>query len=609
VTSGSNNPAQANPGVDSPRATYLESIRQQQAQFAIQQRWDKRLGYAKLAFLVLAAFFLVRFVHELHGLWPLFVSAAVVVILAIVHEKVLSKIRRIQTIIRFYERGLARLENRWAGTGEGGERFLDPAHPYARDLDIFGSGSLFELLCTVRTRAGEETLARWLSAPAPLDVIRSRQAATQELKSRTQFREKLFTAGDRVRAGLDPGALIPWAESSESFGSRGLALLLAVFGMLWIASLVFGVVRNDFYPFLLISFTNLAIRSRFKKQLEQSADAVEEAVTDLDLLAEILTILQAQHFASPHLVQLQSSLKVHGTPPSAAIKKLERIGRNLEQRHNRGVSWFLVFVFYSAQWAMMAEAWRRTYGPHIRSWIAAVGEMEALAALSCYAFERPEDAWPELSDGTACFDAEGLAHPLLPSSAIRNDLKLGDGLQLIILSGPNMSGKSTFVRGIGVNAVLAQCGAPVRAIRLRMSRLAVGASICVLDSLQGGVSRFYAEIKRLKLISDLTQASIPVLFLLDELLSGTNSHDRLEGTSLVVRSLVDHHAIGLVTTHDLALARIPESMPGAAQNFHFEDHLENGGLAFDFKLKPGVVQTSNALKLMESIGLPARPKQ
>jgi DNA mismatch repair ATPase MutS len=159
------------------------------------------------------------------------------------------------------------------------------------------------------------------------------------------------------------------------------------------------------------------------------------------------------------------------------------------------------------------------------------------------------------------------------------------------------------VRGIGVNAVLAQCGAPVRARRLRMSRLAVGASICVLDSLQGGISRFYAEIKRLKLIADMTKGEMPVLFLLDELLSGTNSHDRLEGTEMVVRALMERNAIGIVTTHDLALARIPESMNGRARNYHFEDRVEEGKLIFDFKLKDGVVQTSNALKLMESIGL------
>ena len=190
---------------------------------------------------------------------------------------------------------------------------------------------------------------------------------------------------------------------------------------------------------------------------------------------------------------------------------------------------------------------------------------------------------------------------------MRNDLKLGGGTDLIILSGPNMAGKSTFIRSIGINAVLAQCGAPVRAKRLTLSPLALGASICVLDSLNGGVSRFYAEISRIKLIADQTQRGLPMLFLLDELLSGTNSHDRLAGTQYIVRSLLEQGAIGIVSTHDPALTQIPDAMDGKAVNCHFEDSLAEGRLVFDYKLKPGVVQTSNALELMRSIGLVVKP--
>jgi DNA mismatch repair ATPase MutS len=182
-------------------------------------------------------------------------------------------------------------------------------------------------------------------------------------------------------------------------------------------------------------------------------------------------------------------------------------------------------------------------------------------------------------------------------------MQLGGALQLMILSGPNMAGKSTFIRSIGVNAVLAQCGAPVRARRLRLSPLTVTASICVLDSLSGGMSKFYAEIHRIKLIEDLTRGPLPVLFLLDELLSGTNSHDRLVGTQFILRSLLERRAIGIVSTHDLALTTIPEQLGGKAINCHFEDRLEGDELIFDYKLKPGIVQTSNALKLMQSIGL------
>lgn len=597
---------QASPQIESPLATYRRLLVQNRNRLADRQKWDRRLGYAKLAIGLLEVALLVWFVHELHGAWLLLIPVAAFVVLAIAHEKVLTRIQEIKALITYYERGLARLEDRWAGTGERGERFMDAAHPYARDLDVFGAGSIFELLCTFRTRAGEETLAHWLLEPAPPDEIRARQRAAQELRTRLAFREKLFTAGDKARLGLHPDSLAAWGEEKSPAPSPWLPALAATLAVLWFASIPYGILHDFYLPLLLLSAVNLSVSRLVMKRFKTSAEAVEAATGDLDLLVEVLRILEQEPFASPRLADLQSALKAGGIPPSAAVKRLDRIVHYLEQGENQllRLLGFNVFLFYTAQWMFRAEAWRSQFGPAIRGWLATVGEMEVLAALSGYAYEHPGDTWPEIDDGSPCFEAESIAHPLLPESkAVRNDLKLGNGLQLIVLSGPNMSGKSTFIRGIGINAVLAQCGAPVRAKRLRMSRLAIGASICILDSLQGGVSRFYAEIKRLKLISDLAQGPVPVLFLLDELLSGTNSHDRLLGTQLVVNGLVQRGAMGMVTTHDLALAHIPESMNGKAQNDHFEDHLENGQLAFDFKLKTGVVQTSNALKLMQSIGL------
>ncbi len=234
----------------------------------------------------------------------------------------------------------------------------------------------------------------------------------------------------------------------------------------------------------------------------------------------------------------------------------------------------------------------------------AVGELEALSALANYAYEHPEDSFPQFSHDGAAFAADGLAHPLLSrGKSTRNTLHLGSDLRLMIISGPNMSGKSTVVRAVGLNAVLAHCGAPVCAHRLLLSPLQVTASICVLDSLQGGISRFYAEILRLKLIAELSKQPTPVLFLLDELLSGTNSDDRRAGAEAFVQSLLAHGAVGLITTHDLALTRMADIMKSQAANFHFEDRLENGQLHFDFRLASGVAQSSNALRLMRSIGL------
>ena len=261
-------------------------------------------------------------------------------------------------------------------------------------------------------------------------------------------------------------------------------------------------------------------------------------------------------------------------------------------------------TFWSVHVALAAERWQETFGPEIRSWLNAIGELEALAALSGFAYEHPDNVYPTFTPHGPIFAAVNFAHPLLPASqAIRNDLTFDTSLQLIVLSGPNMAGKSTLIRGIGLNVVLAHCGAPVPASSLTLSPLAIAASICISDSLSSGISRFYAEIRRIKLISDLAEGPFPVLFLMDELLSGTNSHDRLKGTTFIVQSLLEKGAIGIISTHDLALTQIPESLGALAANFHVEDSFENGELIFDYQVKPGIVKASNALELMRSIGL------
>jgi len=276
----------------------------------------------------------------------------------------------------------------------------------------------------------------------------------------------------------------------------------------------------------------------------------------------------------------------------------------LASRDNPAMRVLGPLVLWTEQLAFALEAWRRKSGPALRRWLDAVGEMEALCALAAYAWEHPADPFPEFVSGGPSFEGDDLAHPLLEESrAVRNGVRLGGDLRALIVSGSNMSGKSTLLRTVGVNVALALAGAPVRASRLRLSPLALGASIRVLDSLKGGTSRFYAEIQRLHQIMELAGGGLPVLFLLDELLHGTNSHDRRIGAEAIVRGLVDRGAIGLLTTHDLALASIAERVASRAANVHFEDHLENGRMRFDYRLRAGVVEKSNALELMRSVGL------
>ena len=582
---------------------YAGEVERLAALQASEQRRERIFGYSKLAIaaLTLGTAALYRQATVLALL-----SAPVVlfIVLAVLQEKLLIAIRYRRRAIAFYQRGLARLNDEWAGGGETGERFLDGEHPYARDLDLFGRASLFEYLSIARTRAGEGFLARWLLHAAPPAEIGMRQAAVRELQARVKFRERLFCAGETVRLGVHPEALSAWGEAAPVVCKGRVRMVVSVLAILWILSLVVWAVRDLPMVALLMTVLNFAYSHWIHARMEKAAGSLEKAASDLRLLAEVLAIVEVEEVSSPRLVTIKGVLRHDGTMPSAAIGKLARIVDLLESRHSLFARPLDLVTFWSAQLVFVAERWQQEYGPCIRRWLEAAGEFEALTSLSAFAHEHPRYAFPEFVQDGPLFEGEELAHPLMPAGkAIANGLSLGRPLQLIVLSGPNMAGKSTFIRAMGVNAVLAQCGAPVRASRLRMSPLQVAASICVLDSLAGGVSRFYAEIHRLKLIADLTESEVPVLFLLDELLSGTNSHDRLVGTQFVLREFVEHHAVGVVSTHDLALAQIPAAFGERAANFHFEDRIEDGRLVFDYKLKPGVVQTSNALKLMHAIGL------
>jgi hypothetical protein len=587
-----------------PANQYTEKLIENRSILLAAQKRDRSLGYAKLGLLVVIFFAAIALVRTPLLLLWLLIPVVFLGVLAALHERVLQGMRGRNRVLAFYERGLERLGDAWAGKGETGDRFLDAAHPYARDLDIFGRASLFELLCTARTRAGEEILAEWLLQAAAAETIRARQAAVEELRDRVAFREQLFAAGDSTRVGVHPKWLAEWGETSPELGPPWLRPLLVLLGAAWLVSAVMWVGTSTWIPLVILTAANLTLERMLGSGVLPFVRATEHAAVDLKILAGVLAAIEKESFAAPLLCNLQSQLRTAGQTPSAAIRKLSRIVTFVESRRNLIVRVVNRPTFYLAQAAFAAEAWRARHGVPVRRWLAIVGEIEALTALSTFAFEHPAAIFPEIVDNGPLFEAEDFAHPLLPESrAVRNNLRLDGEKRIMVISGPNMAGKSTFVRGVGISVVLAQCGSAVQARRLRMSPLVLGASICVLDSLQGGVSRFYAEIQRLKLIFDLTGGTVPVMFLLDELLSGTNSHDRLAGTQFLVKNLAAKRAIGLITTHDLALTQIPEAASGLAMNCHFADHLENGELKFDYRLKPGVVRTSNALRLMQSIGL------
>jgi DNA mismatch repair ATPase MutS len=304
------------------------------------------------------------------------------------------------------------------------------------------------------------------------------------------------------------------------------------------------------------------------------------------------------------LQTLRAVVETDGLAASKRIKILQRWMELLDSSDHILMRVAGPLLLWRQQLAAAVEAWRRGNGPRVGAWVRTLAELEALSSMGTLAFEKPEWAFPELVASGALFEAEDLRHPLLGASvSVPNDLELGLEQRLLIVSGSNMSGKSTLLRAVGLNTVLAWSGAPVAATRLRTSRLRIGASIRVTDSLQDNKSRFFAEISRLRQIVDLTKSGDAVLFLLDELLSGTNSHDRRIGAAGIVRGLLRANSIGLLTTHDLALTQLDQEAPLMIGNVHFEDRISATGVEFDYRLLPGIVTHSNALELMRSIGL------
>ena len=585
-------------------STRLEERRAERERRGTKVSW---VSYARLAVFV-AGVAMAWFVWETDSLpWP-WLSAPLAAFAALMnwHARLYESLRQAERSEKFYTRGLERLRDEWAGSGDQGTSYVDAHHPYASDLDVFGKGSLFELLATTESPWGTSTLAKWLRTPASPEIVRQRQEAVAELAPLVALREDIAREHDEAVEKVDPETLLQWALEPSVLTSRGARLAALVLG---VASLVAGIGWLASWwtrlPFVGLIAITAAFAIMYRPRVRSVLSAVEDPASALAVLSMLLERLEGEGFSSPLLVALQQALVSEGEPASKAIRRLRRRVDYLDARRNQLFAPFAAILLWGTQFAFGIESWRQSSGPRVPQWLSAVGELDALLALGTYAFEHPKDPFPTIRDDTVVFDAEGLGHPLIPDERlVRNDVRFGDELRLLVVSGSNMSGKSTFLRAVGINTVLAFAGAPVRARRLELSPFSVAASIRIVDSLQEGISHFYAEILRLRQVLELTSGDTTVLFLLDEILHGTNSHDRRIGADGVVRGLIERGAVGLITTHDLALSKMVDAMEDkAAANVHFEDQIVDGKIQFDYIMREGVVTKSNALDLMRSVGL------
>ena len=546
--------------------------------------------------------------NGLSVLWLLLPIAAFLVLITI-HMNVSTEARRALRGRSIYERALERIDGNWHAHAPDGAEYADPHHLYAPDLDLFGPGSLFQRLCTARMRAGQQRLAHWLRTRASPAEIKRRQDAVLDLTQRHALLEDAALVGDDISRAGRSQSLRRWLTDDSTIPGRGLRPLLVVSSLVTTVALVAWLLSllNPLW-FLGAAIVQFALSRPLSEAVERTLAETMGPAQELALLGRLLERLRAEEFEAPLLKELSATHTGERGTPSEILRGIERRRAYVESRANplfMAIAWLGCL---GTHLGFGIESWRKQHGETVLGWVEHCARYEALASLATWFVERPSATMPTLDESEIGLRAHGLGHPLLqPDVCVTNDIALAQGHAKtptgLIVSGSNMSGKSTMLRTVGTNVVLAQMGAPVVATSMTLSPLRVAASITVQDSLMKGASRFYAEIERLKQVVDASRKSPPCLFLIDEVLHGTNSHDRRVGSRGIVRSLLTHGAMGLITTHDLALSDLANESGGRLKNVHFVDHIENGRIAFDYILREGRVTRSNALALMRSVGI------
>ena len=591
-----------------PAEAYAERLKASLRQSELLERRSAVFGNLRgVAFLAAAALAALTFFGKLPRTSWIAVGALTGTYAALVvsHDRVLRLKRRFSLLARLNERGIARLTGEWHHFGERGDEFRQPDHLYAEDLDIFGQGSLFQLLNETGTRLGESVLAGWLARAAPVGEVRERQGAIRELAGLIDFRQELLLECQLASQDkADPRAFIAWAEGGPYLRSIAWARPLAWLVRALTASLLLAGQWQLVSPYawLLGVLLALLLIGLTQRPLADFYSRISAGEMGFVRFARAFERIDAQRFSHPMLKRLSSELAGEGA--SAQLRRFARLFGFAELRQSQMLHavidalmlWDLLVFF-------QLERWREEVGGQVRHWFQSLAELEALGSLATLAHDQPGFPFPMVEEESFFFIAQQLGHPLL-ENPVRNNVELTGPGQALIITGSNMSGKSTLLRAMGTNAVLALAGAPVCATSLRLSHLQVLTSMRVRDSLELGVSHFYAEVKRIKAVLDAAGAADGrALFLLDEILWGTNTRERQIASREVLRLLLATGASGAVSTHDLSLAELEQELGSKVRNYHFKDSLTDGRMTFDYRLRQGVLDSTNALRVLRQVGI------
>ena len=487
-----------------------------------------------------------------------------------------------------------------------GEEYAERDHPYSYDLDIFGKASLFRYICRTTSRPASDRLAEYLKQSALREEILLRQEAVAELQPLTDWRQELMTLGYlNAGAGNDPAPLMQWLKSDDLFRETGhekiITICLSLLALAAVILVITGLPAGILIPVLGVNFifyfTRFRKISKLQEQVSRSSDL-------LKAYSEIIRLIESRKLTSPLLQKLQSAFR-NEIAASDRIRQLSKLVGRLDYRLNVLVSTPLNILFFAdIHFCLALEKWKREHASLIPGWFASMAEFEALASLANMAFNNPGWVYPNVTDDYFVFRAEEMGHPLIPAGRrISNSFAVEGAGKAIIVTGSNMSGKSTFLRTCGVNAVLAFAGAPVCASAFTVSLVRLHSSMLISDSLEENISSFYAELRRLRAIISGAESDPKAFLLLDEILRGTNSDDRYTGSVALIKQLTGYGAVAMVATHDLRLAGLEQELPQSIENYHFDVKVNDEELFFDYRLTPGICSSFNASLLMKKMGL------
>ena len=582
-----------------------------QLQLALEKSFRRMIQY-KLLVILFSLAMTIFFIWNKMYLWSVGVLISSVALLFIIdwkHRRIQHHQKYAAILKDLNEKALWRFDKRWCAFPDTGEEFKDEEHPYSSDLDIFGKASLFQWINSSHTFLGRRRLAALLTLPPEsVLVITQRQRAIEELAKSLKWRQWLSAYGIIMTGkNQDPRELVDWSEEQRPFytkkavilGARALTLFTLGTWLLFLAAH-----KIPFYfpvGFLLLQYILLKIQG---KQRRKILNTVFYYRKNLELYQELLSHIERKNFASDYLRRLQKGLRNHQEETaSLQLRRLVKIADQVATRDHAMYGIFNTLTLWDYHCLIALESWKEKSGRNLKNWLDTIGEIEALASLAILNYDHPTWAIPEIVEGPATYTAKSLGHPLLPDTTRKgNHLEIQNQVRVMLITGSNMSGKSTYLRTTGINLVLAYAGAPVCAQSLICSRMKIYTCMRISDNLEKNISTFYAEILRIKMIVEATTEQKDIFFLLDEIFKGTNSIDRHLGAKVLIKKLVHNQAVGLVSTHDLELGELEQECK-QVKNYHFQELFRDGKLDFDYLLRPGISTTRNALYLMKAAGI------